>query len=41
MVGSSDVSDRSQFVPINSFNSNYKTIKHGAPQDSILGTLFF
>ena len=34
-------SDRSQFVSINGFNSDYKTIKYNVPQDSVLGPLLF
>ena len=33
------LSDRSQFVSINGFNSDYKTIKYGVPQGSVLGEL--
>ena len=35
------LSDRTQFVSINSFNSDYKTVKYGAPQDSVLVLLLF
>ena len=35
------LSDRSQLVSINGFNSDYKTIKYGVPQGSVLGTLLF
>ena len=35
------LSDRTQFVSINGFNSDYKAVKYGVPQDSILGFLFF
>ena len=34
------LSDRSQFVSINGFNSDYKTIKYGVTQGSALGPLF-
>ena len=33
------LSDRSQFVSINGFNSDYKNIKYGVPQGSVLGPL--
>ena len=35
------LSDQSQFVFINDFNSDYKTIKYSAPQGSVLGPLLF
>ena len=35
------LSDRSQFVSINDFNSDYKIIKYGVPQGSVLGPLLF
>ena len=35
------LSDRSQFVSINGFNSDYKTIKYGILQGSFLGLLLF
>ena len=35
------LSDRSEFVSINGFNSDYKNIKYGVPQDSVLGPLLF
>ena len=34
-------SNRSLFVSINDFNSDYKTIKYGGPQSSVLGPLLF
>ena len=34
-------SDRSQFVSINGFNSDYKTLKCDVPQSSVLGPLLF
>ena len=33
------LSDRTQFVSINGFNSNYKTVKYGVHQSSVLGPL--
>ena len=35
------LSDRSQFVSINGFDSDYKTIKYGVPQGSVIGLLLF
>ena len=35
------LSDRTQLVSINGFNSDYKTVKYGVPQDSVLGALLF
>ena len=35
------LSDRSQIVSINGFDSNYKTIKYDVPQGSVLGPLLF
>ena len=35
------LSDRSQFCSINGFNSDYKTIKYGVPQGSVLDPLLF
>ena len=35
------LSDRSQFISINGFNSDYKTIKYGVSQGSVLGPLLF
>ena len=35
------LSNRFQFVSINSFNSDYKTIKYGVPQCLVLGPLLF
>ena len=33
------LSDRTQFASINSFNSDYKTVKYGVPQGLVLGPL--
>ena len=33
--------DRTQFISINGFNSDYKTVKYGVPHGSVLGSLLF
>ena len=35
------LSDRTQFVSINGFNSDYKTVKYDVSQGSVLGPLRF
>ena len=35
------LSDRTQVVSINDFNSDYKIVKHGVPQGSVLRPLLF
>ena len=37
----SHLSDRSQYISINTFNSDYRTIKHGVSQSSVLRPLLF
>ena len=37
----SHLSDRTQFVSITGFNSDYKTVKYGVPQRSVLGHFLF
>ena len=36
-----NLNGRTQFVSINSFNSDYKTVKYGVPQGSVLELLLF
>ena len=35
------LSDRTQVASINDFNSDYKIVKYGVPQGSVLGPLLF
>ena len=35
------LSNRTQFISINDFNSDYKTAKYGVPQYSVLGLFLF